>query len=214
MSLKDGTPGFKKGSQLDKMGMHSQDTAELFFTDCRIPTGNRLGEKGEGFVMLMQKLQQERLISALMCQARAEWMLAWTTNHCRNTDGGNQEPLSKSQATQFALVEMTTETRISKSFVEKLVNDHMGKKEVVVETAMAKYWTSDLAKRVIGRCMDLVGPFAVDEKCPLGRAFRDLQVTSIFAGTNEIMKRIISQSLGLPHRCRNNTANSINLAIK
>ena len=195
--IEDGTPGFKKGLQLEKMGMHSQDTAELFFTNCRIPISNRLGEKGEGFIMLMQKLQQERLISALMCQARTEWMLEWTMEYCRKVNHGNQKPLSKSQANQFALVEMATETRISKSFVEKLVIDHMEKKDVVVETSMAKYWTSDLAKRVIRRCMDLVGLFAMDKKCPLERAFRDLQVTSIFAGTNEIMKRIISQSMGL-----------------
>ena len=194
--IEDGTPGFKKGQQLEKMGMHSQDTAELFFTNCRIPVANRLGEKGEGFGMLMQKLQQERLISALMCQARTEWILEWTTDYCRTKVHGHQGPLSKSQAHQFALVEMATETRISKSFVEKLVNDHMQKKDVVVQTCMAKYWTSDLAKQVIGRCMQIVGPFALDEKCPLARAFRDLQVTSIFAGTNEIMKRIISQSMG------------------
>ena len=195
--VEDGTPGFKRGRQLDKMGMHSQDTAELFFTNCRIPIANRLGEKGEGFIMLMQKLQQERLISALMCQARMEWMLDWTIDFCRKTDNGNQEPLSKSQANQFALVEMATETRMSRSFMEKLVVDHMEKKDVVVEPSMAKYWTSDLAKRVAGRCMEIIGPFALDEKYPLVRAFRDLQVTSIFAGTNEIMKRIISQSMGL-----------------
>lgn len=193
--IEDGTPGFKRGLQLEKMGMHSQDTAELFFTNCRIPIDNRLGEKCEGFVMLMQKLQQERLVSALMCQARTEWMLEWTMEYCRKTDNGRQEPLSKSQANQFALVEMATETCISKSFVEKLVTDHMEKKDVVVETSMAKYWTSDLGKRVIGRCMEIVGSFAMDEKCPLERAFRDIQVTSIFAGTNEIMKGIIAKSL-------------------
>lgn len=194
--IEDGTRGFKRGLQLEKMGMHSQDTAELFFTDCRIPVANRLGEKGEGFIMLMQKLQQERLISAMMCQARMEWILEWTIDYCREAGNGNEEPLSKSQANQFTLVEMATETRMSRSFMEKLVVDHMEKKDVVVETSMAKYWTSDLAKRVVGRCMEIVGPFAMDDKCPLQRAFRDLQVTSIFAGTNEIMKRIISQSMG------------------
>ena len=195
--VEDGTPGFKRGLQLEKMGMHSQDTAELFFTNCRIPVANRLGGKGEGFIMLMQKLQQERLISALMCQARMEWILEWTIDYCRKTDSEKNEPLSKSQANQFALVEMATKTRMSRSFMDKLVVDHMDKKDVVVETSMAKYWTSDLAKRVAGSCMEIVGPFAMHEKCPLERAFRDLQVTSIFAGTNEIMKRIISQSLGL-----------------
>ena len=195
--VEDGTPGFKKGRQLDKMGMHSQDTAELFFADCRIPAANRLGAKGAGFSMLMQKLQQERLIAALMCQARTEWMLAWTREYCRNPGHGGQKPLAGSQANQFALAEMATDTRISRSFVEKLVVDHMEDKDVVTETSMAKYWTSDLAQRVVGRCMDLVGPFAMDGKCPLERAFRDLRVTTIFAGTNEIMKRIISQSMGV-----------------
>jgi len=193
--VEDGTPGFKKGLQLEKMGMHSQDTAELFFANCRIPVANRLGEKGEGFIMLMQKLQQERLISAIMCQARMEWILDWTIDFCRAAENTNEEPLSKSQANQFTLVEMATETRMSRSFMEKLVLDHMEKKDKVVETSMAKYWTSDLSKKVAGRCMEIVGPFALDEKCPLQRAFRDLQVTSIFAGSNEIMKRIISQSL-------------------
>ena len=194
--IEDGMPGFKRGRQLEKMGMHSQDTAELFFTDCRIPAANRLGEKGAGFVMLMQKLQQERLISAIMCQARMEGMLTWTSDYCRKTDHGSETPPVMPQAIQFALVEMATETRISRSFVEKLVVEHMENKNVVMETSMAKYWTSDLAKRVIGRCMQLVGPFAMDKRCPLERAFRDIQVTSIFAGTNEIMKRIISQTMG------------------
>jgi len=125
-----------------------------------------------------------------------EWILDWTIDFCRAADNTNEEPLSKSQANQFTLVEMATETRMSRSFMEKLVLDHMQKKDKVVETSMAKYWTSDLSKKVAGRCMEIVGPFALDEKCPLQRAFRDLQVTSIFAGSNEIMKRIISQSLG------------------
>jgi alkylation response protein AidB-like acyl-CoA dehydrogenase len=193
--VEDGTPGFKRGRQLEKMGMCSQDTAEMFFSDCRIPKANRLGMEGNGFVMLMQKLQQERLVAALMCQARTECLLEWTTGHWRKSNSEKQGALSKSQAGQFALAEMATETRISRSFVEKLVVDHMEKKNVVVETSMAKYWTSDLAKRVVGRCMEIVGEFALEKKCPLERGFRDLQVTSIFAGTNEIMKGIIAKSM-------------------
>jgi len=193
--VEDQAAGFKKGRQLEKMGMCSQDTAEMFFTDCRVPKANQLGVKGQGFAMLMQKLQQERLVASLMCQARMEWLLEWTLDSWIKSDNGKREPQSKSQAAQFALVEMATETRISRSFVDKLVIDHMEKKNVVVETSMAKYWTSDLAKRVVGRCMDIVGEFAFEKECPLERAFRDLQVTSIFAGTNEIMKGIIAKSL-------------------
>jgi alkylation response protein AidB-like acyl-CoA dehydrogenase len=193
--VENDTPGFKKGQQLEKMGMHSQDTAELFFTDCRIPIENRLGQKGDGFVMLMQKLQQERLICAIMCQSRAEWIMDWTIAYCRITKDSNGEPLNKSQANQFALAEMATELLMSKIFVEKLVVEHMQKKEVDAETSMAKYWTSDMVKKIVGRCMDIIGEDATDEKCPLIRAFRDVQVTSIFAGTNEIMKGIIAKAM-------------------
>jgi alkylation response protein AidB-like acyl-CoA dehydrogenase len=195
--VEDGIAGFKKGKQLEKMGMHSQDTVELFFTNCRIPKSNQLGENGAGFAMLMQKLQQERLICAVMSQARAEWALEWTLNYCRQTKNGSDQALSMAQANQFALAEMATETRISRAFLEKLVVEHMEKKDVVVGTSMAKYWTSDMGKRIVDRCMDIVGDFAFDEKCPLVRACRDVQVATIFAGTNEIMKGIISKSLGL-----------------
>jgi acyl-CoA dehydrogenase len=192
--VEDGTPGFKKGNKLEKMGMHSQDTAELFFTNCRIPKENQLGKKGAGFVMLMKKLQQERLVCSLMALARAEYILEWTTNYCKNTQLSGK-PLSKSQAVQFALAEMATEVRMSRTFTDKLVADHMEKKDVVVETSMAKYQTSDMVNRIANRCMDIVGNFATDEKCILGREWRDIRVMTIFAGTNEVMKNIIAKEL-------------------
>jgi acyl-CoA dehydrogenase len=195
--VEDGVPGFNRGQRLEKMGMHSQDTAELFFTDCRITKANRLGKKGAGFAMLMHGLQQERLICAIMSQARTEWALEWTLDYCRKNSNGSRETISKLQANQFAFAEMSTEVRISRSFVETLVADHMVKKDIVVETSMAKYWASDMGKRITDRCMDIVGDFAFDEKCPLVRACRDVQVASIFAGTNEIMKGIISKSLSV-----------------
>ncbi len=194
--VEDGTPGFKKGNPLEKMGMHSQDTAELFFTECRIPQENRLGEKGAGFVMLMEKLQQERLITSLIAQMKAEFMLEWTIDYCRNTHLSGR-PLSKSQAVQFALAEMATEVKLSRSFTEQLVADHMKKKKVVVEVSMAKYRTSDMANQVANQCMDIVGNFASDEACPLVREWRDIRVSTIFAGTNEIMKGIIAKSMNL-----------------
>lgn len=194
--VEDGTAGFKKGNQLEKMGMHSQDTAELFFTKCRIPKENRLGEKGAGFVMLMEKLQQERLITSVIAQMKAEYMLEWTIDYCRNTHFSGRL-LSKSQAVQFALAEMATEVKISRVFTEKLLVDHMAGKNVVVEVSMAKYQTSDMANRIANRCMDIVGNFASDEDCPLVREWRDIRVSTIFAGTNEIMKGIIAKSMKL-----------------
>lgn len=194
--VEEGTPGFKKGSKLDKMGMHSQDTAELFFNNCRIPASNRLGEKGTGFVLLMQKLQQERLVVAVWGLAIAESMFNWTVEYCRKTQFCGR-PLASSQAVQFALAEMATELRMSRAFTEQLIMDHMAEKDVVMETSMAKYQTSDMANRVAGRCMDLVGGYGVDESCPLSRKWRDLRILPIFAGTNEIMKGIIAKSMKL-----------------
>ena len=194
--VEDGTPGFEKGRRLEKLGWHSQDTTEFFFTNCRIPRKNRLGEKGAGFLMLMEKLQQERLVSSLTALVSAESIMDWTTDYCRNTNTSGK-PLSNSQAIRFALVEMATDVKILRTFVEKLVADHMEKKDVRVETSMAKYWSSDMLNRIANRCLDLIGNFATKEKCPIVRGWRDARLMPIFAGTNEIMKGIIANSMNL-----------------
>ena len=191
-----GTPGFEKGTQLDKMGWHSQDTAELFFTNCRIPRRNRLGEKGSGFFMLMGKLQQERLVCCMGGVVAAERILEYTMAHCRKTMVGGK-PLSKSQAVQFALVEMATEAKLGRTFMEKLIADHMEGNNVIVETSMAKYWATDLANRMANRALDIVGEYGALESCPLARGLRDARVMAIFAGTNEIMKGIAAKFMGL-----------------
>jgi alkylation response protein AidB-like acyl-CoA dehydrogenase len=194
--VEDGTPGFTRGRQLDKMGWHSQDTAELFFSNCRIPVGNRLGDKGMGFLMLMEKLQQERLTCALGAVCGAERILEWAMDFCRRTNRGGR-PLSKSQAIQFELVEMAADVRVGRTFVDKLVADHMEKKNIVVETSMAKFWTTDLANRTADRALSILGDAGTVESCPLVRAWRDLRVMSIFAGTNEVMKGIAAKFMGL-----------------
>ena len=182
------TPGFTKGKPFEKMGWASQDTAELFFSNCRIPAANRLGEPGQGFVMLMQKLQQERLVCAVGGVCNAEAMVEETLAHFR----GNKP----SQAIQFALAEMVSEVKMVRAFTDTVVADHMAGKQVIQETSMAKYWNTDLSKRMASRCLDLLGAEAATEACPLVRGFRDVRVTSIFAGTNEIMKGIIAKTLG------------------
>lgn len=192
--VEDGTPGFEKGSVIDKMGMHSQDTSELFFNNCRIPTSNRLGEKGNGFVMLMQKLQQERLMVALQAVDSAEFALDWVVGYIKGPSP-EAAALSRSQAVQFELAEMATELEIGKTFTHKLMADHLEKREVTRETSMAKYWTTDLLKRTVGRALDLIGAEGARESCPLARTWRDAQIYSIFAGTNEIMKTIIAKQM-------------------
>jgi acyl-CoA dehydrogenase len=191
-----GTPGFEKGRKLKKIGWHSQDTAELFFNDCRIPKANRLGPKGSGFLMMMDKLQQERLVVAVMAVPAAEYMLDMTIRYCQERTAFGR-PISKFQNTQFKLVEMATEVKLGRTFIDKLIVDHMEGKHIVVEVAMAKYWTTEMATRVADTCLQLHGGYGYCEEYPIARAWRDIRVSQIFAGTNEIMKGIAAKFMGL-----------------
>ena len=191
-----GTPGFEKGKQIKKIGWHSQDTAELYFTDCRIPKENRLGDKGSGFLKLMMKLQQERLVCSIGAVIAAEFMLDFTIKYCRERNAFGR-PISKFQNVQFEIVEMATETKLGRTFIDKLIMDHIEGKNVVIEVAMAKYWTTDMAFRVADRCLQLHGGYGYCEEYPIARAWRDIRVTRIFAGTNEIMKGIAARFMGL-----------------
>jgi len=191
-----GTPGFEKGKKIKKVGWHSQDTAELYFTDCRIPKANRLGDKGSGFLKLMMKLQQERLVCVIGAVAAAEYMIEITIQYCKERTAFGR-PLTKFQNTQFEIVEMSTEARLGRTFVDKLIADHMEGKNIVVDVSMAKYWTTEMASRVADRCMQLFGGYGYCEEYPIARAWRDIRVTRIFAGTNEIMKTIAARFMGL-----------------
>jgi acyl-CoA dehydrogenase len=191
-----GTPGFEKGKQIKKIGWHSQDTAELYFTDCRIPQENRLGGKGSGFLKLMMKLQQERLVCAIGAVMAAEYIVDLTVKYCRERNAFGR-PLSKFQHVQFEIVEMATEAKIGRTFLDKLVMEHIEGKNIVLEVSMAKYWTTDMAFRVADRCLQLHGGYGYCEEYPIARAWRDIRVTRIFAGTNEIMKTIAARFMGL-----------------
>jgi acyl-CoA dehydrogenase len=192
-----GTPGFEKGKQLEKMGWHSQDTSELFFNNCRIPKTNLLGEKGYGFLMLMGKLQQERLVCSMGALYGAEVCLNLIVNYCKKKTDGSGKPLSKSQAIQFTLVEMAADIKIGRTFVEKLIADHVEKKDIKTETSMAKFWTTDMSNRALGKALEIMGDDGTVETNLIARGWRDARVTSIFAGTNEIMKFIISKLMQL-----------------
>ncbi len=194
--LEANTPGFKRGRQLDKMGWDSQDTAELFFSDCRIPITNRLGESGSGFFQLMMKLQQERLVCSMGAVFAAERIMDFIVTYCKETMV-NGKPLVRSQAVAFAIVEMTTDVKLGRTFIEKLCADHIAGENVVIETSMAKYWTTDMVNRISERSMDLCGESALLESNIIARAKRDVRVMSIFAGTNEIMKGIAAKFMGL-----------------
>jgi len=192
----DGTPGFTRGRHLEKMGMHSQDTAELFFSDCRIPKTNILGKKGDGFMMLMQKLQQERLMSAIGNVAASELILEKSVAFAKETEI-NGKPMSKLQSIKFTLAEMATDVKMNRIFLDNLIMGHMAGEHVIAETMMSKYASSEMVNLMVDRALDLFGEHGTLEDNLLVRDFRDLRIVTIFAGTTEIMKTIIAQSMGL-----------------
>jgi acyl-CoA dehydrogenase len=191
-----GTPGFVKGKKLRKMGMASQDTSELSFEDCRVPARNRLGEEGQGFFMLMKKLQQERLVVAIGAQAAAEQVRADTIVYTQERKAFGK-PIAKFQNTQFKLVECATEIEVGRAFLDRLVADHAAGKSLVKECSMAKLWQTEMSGRVIDVCLQMFGGYGYMLEYPITRAYMDARVARIFAGTNEIMKIIIAKQLGL-----------------
>jgi acyl-CoA dehydrogenase len=191
-----GTPGFVKGKMLDKMGLAAQDTSELFFEDCRVPVANRLGEEGAGFFMLMQKLQQERLVIAIGCQAAAEKVLEDTIRYTQERKAFGK-PISKFQNTQFELAKCATEVEIGRAFLDRLVAEHVAGKYLVKECSMAKLWQSEMMGRVADACLQLFGGYGYMLEYPVTRAYMDARVQRIYGGTSEIMKIIIAKQRGL-----------------
>jgi len=191
-----GTPGFVKGKKLRKMGLPSQDTSELSFEDCRVPVKNRLGEEGGGFMMLMQKLQQERLVVAIGCQAGAERILEDTVAYCKERKAFGK-PIAKFQNTQFKLAECATKVEVGRAFLDRLIAEHVAGKYLVKECSMAKLWQSEMLGEVVDECLQFFGGYGYMLEYPVTRAYMDARVQRIFAGTNEIMKVIIAKQMGL-----------------
>ncbi len=191
-----GTPGFHKGKKLKKMGMASQDTSELFFEDCRIPAGNIIGPAGGGFLMLMQKLQQERLVVAAASQAGAEVVLADAIKYVQERKAFGK-PIAKFQNTQFKLAECATEVEVGRVFFDRLVEEHMRGEYLVKECSMAKLWQTEMFGRVVDACLQMYGGYGYMLEYPISRAYMDARVQRIYAGTNEVMKLIISKQMGL-----------------
>lgn len=195
-AVEAGTPGFHKGKKLKKMGMASQDTSELSFEDCRVPASNLIGPAGGGFLMLMQKLQQERLVVALAAQCGAEVVLADTLKyvHERKAFG---KPIAKFQNTQFKLAECATEVEIGRVFLDRVISEHMAGEYLVKECSMAKLWHTEMLGRVVDTCLQMFGGYGYMLEYPISRAYMDARVQRIYAGTNEVMKMIIAKQIGL-----------------
>ncbi|MEE1950708.1 acyl-CoA dehydrogenase family protein [Pseudomonas alcaligenes] len=188
------TPGFSKGKRLEKVGMKAQDTSELFFQDVRIPKANLLGKEGMGFVYLMQELPQERLTVGVGAIASAEAALKWTLDYTRERKAFGRA-VADFQNTRFKLAEMATEIQVGRVFVDRCLELHLNKKLDVPTAAMLKYWGTDLQCKVIDECVQLHGGYGYMWEYPIARAWADSRVQRIYAGTNEIMKEIISRAL-------------------
>jgi acyl-CoA dehydrogenase len=188
--------GFVKGKRLHKMGMASQDTSEMFFEDCRIPKANLLGAEGGGFMMLMQKLQQERLIVAIGAQAASEQVLEETIAYTKERKAFGK-PISKFQNTQFKLVECLAKVEVGRAYVDKVVAEHIAGKHLVKECSIAKFWITDTSQEVVDTCLQFFGGYGYMLEYNVTRAFMDARVQRIYAGTNEIMKVIVAKQLGL-----------------
>jgi len=194
--VEDGTPGFEKGRKLDKIGLHSQDTSEMSFVDCRVPAKNLLGAEGHGFYFLMEKLQQERLVCAMGSQVGAEEALRLTIEYTKTREAFGR-PISRFQYISFELAKMATEVEVGRAFLESLLIDHLEGRKDVKKASMAKYWICEMLNRVVGQCAQFHGGYGYMEEYPIARMFRDARVQTIYAGTSEIMLLIISRQLGL-----------------
>ena len=194
--VEDGTPGFEKGRNLEKIGFHSQDTAEMAFTDCRVPAENLLGQEGRGFYYLMKKLQQERLVAAIGAQVMAEEALRLTIDFAKTREAFGK-PIGRFQYLSFELAKLATDVELGRTFMESLILDHMEGREIVQKVSMAKYWIAEMPNRVVERGVQFHGGYGYMEEYPIARLFRDARVYTIFAGTSEIMLLIISRGLGL-----------------
>ncbi|MFI0469244.1 acyl-CoA dehydrogenase family protein [Saccharopolyspora sp. 5N102] len=190
-----GMPGFERGRNLDKIGQKSQDTAELFFNDVRVPARNLLGEEGQGFIYLMQNLPQERLSIAVASAATAEKVLGITRDYCRDRTAFGR-PIGKFQHIRFELAEMATEVEIGRVFTDRCVMDHVRGELDNEHASMAKWWLSELNKRVVDRCLQLHGGYGYMTEYPIAKAYLDSRIQTIYGGTTEIMKEVIGRSMG------------------
>ncbi len=191
----DGADGFERGRNLDKIGLKSNDTSELFFNDLMVPTANLLGEdEGQGFAQLMQQLPQERLLIAGQAIAMIERALAVTIDYVKERKAFGAKVIDF-QNTQFKLAEMKTEATIGRVFYNDCVSRHITGGLDTATASMAKYWMTDLQCKVVDECLQLHGGYGYMNEYPIARMYRDARVQRIYGGTNEIMKLVIARGL-------------------
>ena len=195
-AVERGTGGFERGRNLDKVGMHAQDTSELFFADVRVPAGNLLGEEGGGFIALMQNLPRERVAIGTAALAGAEGAFGQTLEYCQQRQAFGR-PIGRFQHNRFVLAEMATELAVARAFTDRCVTEHNAGRLSTEEASMLKWWNTELCNKVVDRCVQLHGGYGYMREYPVARAYADGRAQTIFGGTTEIMKEIIGRGLGV-----------------
>jgi alkylation response protein AidB-like acyl-CoA dehydrogenase len=190
------TTGFERGRNLEKVGMHAQDTAELSFVDARVPAANLLGEEGTGFFALTGNLPQERVSIAVYAVAHATAALRWTIDYVRQRKAFGQ-PIGALQAIRFRLAELVTEVEITQQYVDRCIFELNAGTLTAVDAAKAKLWSTELQGRVVDACVQLHGGYGYMLEYPIARAYADARISRIYGGTSEIMKEIVGRSLQL-----------------
>ncbi|MCG7583210.1 acyl-CoA dehydrogenase family protein [Mycolicibacterium sp. OfavD-34-C] len=191
-----GMEGFERGRKLDKIGLDAQDTAELSFTDVRVPAANLLGEEGQGFIYLMQNLPQERISIAIMAAAAMEAVLDQTLQYTKERKAFGK-PIGSQQNSRFLLAELSTEATLVRIMVDEFIRLHLDEKLTVEQAAMAKWYSTEKQVHLIDRCLQLHGGYGYMREYDVARAYLDARVQTIYGGTTEIMKEIIGRSLGV-----------------
>jgi acyl-CoA dehydrogenase len=187
-------PGFRRGKNLQKLGLRAQDTSELFFDDVRVPASAMLGEEGEGFKLMMTKLAQERLAQAIRSATVAETVIEYTTDYVANRKAFGQT-IGDFQNTQFKLAEMKTDAVVGRQFVDKCIETFMANELDAIDAAMAKMWLSNMHCRVVDECLQLFGGWGYMWEYPIARAYADARIVKIAGGSIEIMKHIIGRDM-------------------
>jgi alkylation response protein AidB-like acyl-CoA dehydrogenase len=188
--------GFAKGKRLKKMGLKGQDTSELFFDNVEVPAENLIGQEGNGFIYLMQELPWERMQIAIGAVAKAEAAIQWTIDYVRERKAFGKT-VASFQTTRFKLAELATEAQVLRVFVDRCIELLLEKKLDTATASMAKMWGSDIEGKIIDECLQLHGGYGFMWEYPISRAYVDARVARIYGGTNEIMKEVISRSIGL-----------------
>jgi alkylation response protein AidB-like acyl-CoA dehydrogenase len=196
LGVETGMSGFERGRKLDKVGQQESDTAELFFTDVRIPGANVIGEVDRGFIAMMERLPQERVGAAVSNTAHAQQILLETISYAKERKAFG-EPIGSFQHNKFLIAELVTKLEVTQAYVDDCVQAHSERRLSAVDAAKAKWWSAEVQNEVLDACVQLYGGYGFMNEYRVARAWRDARVTKIWAGSNEIMKELIGRDLGL-----------------